>query len=116
MAIKRWDDFPLEVMNSRISRRVWHGENMTIAQILLQEGAEVPWHSHRHEQTTSVQSGRLLFRAGQEEHVLEAGSMLCIPPDVPHQVIALSDTVAIDVFAPVRDDWQRGEDAYLRGE
>lgn len=111
----RWDNLPLEVMNSRISRRVWHGENMTIAQIFLDEGAEVPWHSHVHEQTTSVQSGRLLFRAGEEENILEVGCMLRIPPGVPHQVIALSKAVAIDVFAPVRDDWQRGEDAYLRG-
>jgi hypothetical protein len=26
----------------------------------------------------------------------------------------LEDSVAIDVFAPVREDWRRGDDAYLR--
>ena len=32
----------------------------------------------------------------------------------PHQVIALEDTVALDLFAPRREDWIRGDDAYLR--
>lgn len=115
MASVRWDDFPLEVMNPLISRRVWHGEKMTVAQILLKEGAQVPWHHHTHEQTTTLQSGRLLFRLGEEETILEAGDMLRIPPEVPHQVTALEASVAVDLFAPVRDDWQRGDDAYLRG-
>jgi hypothetical protein len=29
-------------------------------------------------------------------------------------VIALEDTVALDLFAPRREDWIRGDDAYLR--
>jgi hypothetical protein len=29
-------------------------------------------------------------------------------------VEALEDTVAVDVFSPVREDWIRGDDAYLR--
>jgi hypothetical protein len=29
-------------------------------------------------------------------------------------VEALEDTIVIDVFAPVREDWVRGDDAYLR--
>jgi hypothetical protein len=33
---------------------------------------------------------------------------------VPHKVVALEDTVVVDVFSPARDDWQRGDDAYLR--
>ncbi len=115
MAIVQWDDLPLEVMNPSISRRVWHGEQMTMAQIFLSEGAEVPWHQHVHEQTTCLQSGKLLFRVGEEENIMQAGCMLRIPCGLRHQVIALEDSVAIDVFAPVRDDWQRGDDAYLRG-
>jgi hypothetical protein len=29
-------------------------------------------------------------------------------------VEALEDSVAVDLFSPVREDWVRGEDAYLR--
>ncbi len=39
---------------------------------------------------------------------------LRIPPDVPHSVEALEDSVAVDLFSPRREDWIRGDDAYLR--
>jgi len=39
---------------------------------------------------------------------------LVIPPDVPHMVEALEDSLAVDLFSPPRADWIRGDDAYLR--
>ena len=42
------------------------------------------------------------------------GEVLCIPSNVPHAVEAMEDSVVVDVFAPSRDDWARGDDAYLR--
>jgi hypothetical protein len=35
---------------------------------------------------------------------------------VPHEVVALEDSVALDIFNPPRQDWIDGDDAYLRGE
>ncbi len=59
--------------------------------------------------------GRLRFVVGEEEHVVSAGESMIVPSGVPHAVEALADSLVLDVFSPVRDDWQRGEDAYLRG-
>lgn len=115
MASVRWEDLPLEVMSPLVSRRVWHGERMTTAQVNLAEGAVVPWHQHPHEQTTTLVSGKLLFCVEEEEVVLLPGQMLRVAPNRRHQVTALESSVAIDIFAPTRDDWQRGDDAYLRG-
>ncbi len=47
--------------------------------------------------------------------VVKAGESLRIPPNVPHSAEVLEDCVAVDVFSPVRQDWVRGDDAYLRG-
>ena len=44
----------------------------------------------------------------------ERATCVVIPPGIPHMVEALEDSVATDVFAPVREDWIRGDDAYLR--
>jgi quercetin dioxygenase-like cupin family protein len=54
------------------------------------------------------------FRIAGEERVLRAGDALVIPPDVPHTVEALEDSLAVDLFSPRREDWIRGDDAYLR--
>jgi quercetin dioxygenase-like cupin family protein len=37
-----------------------------------------------------------------------------IPPGVVHGVEALEDSLVVDVYSPIRDDWVRGEDGYLR--
>jgi quercetin dioxygenase-like cupin family protein len=40
--------------------------------------------------------------------------VLQISGNEPHGVEALEDSVAFDLFSPVREDWIRGDDAYLR--
>ncbi len=109
-----WTDYPEERMNSLISRRCLHTVNFTIAQITLANGAMVPLHDHISEQVTSVVSGQLLFRMEGRDIIVKSGEMLAIPSGIPHSVEALEDSVAVDAFAPRREDWIRGDDAYLR--
>jgi quercetin dioxygenase-like cupin family protein len=86
-----------------------------LARIFLRRGAVVPRHSHRNEQITYVLEGALEFTLDDGEvMVVRAGELLVIPPDVPHQAVALEDTLDLDVFAPPRADWIAGTDAYLR--
>ncbi len=91
-----------------------HGSNITIAKFILRRGSQVREHSHVHEQVSIVLSGRLRFRVGGEEYMVGPGDIVHIPPNTPHSVHALEDSVVIDVYSPVRDDWIRGEDKYLR--
>lgn len=88
---------------------------MTIAQVLLSKGAHVPMHHHPQEQTINLLSGKLEVGMDGKRILLEGGALLRIPPNMPHAVDALEDSVVLDVFAPTRDDWQRGDDQYLRG-
>jgi quercetin dioxygenase-like cupin family protein len=46
--------------------------------------------------------------------MVRAGEMLHIPSEVPHSVEAVEDSIAVDLFSPRREDWIRGDDAYLR--
>ena len=114
MPLYAWNGLPEEQMNPLVSRKVIHTENMTIARLHLQPQAVVASHSHANEQVTTIESGALKFFINGGETVVHAGESLTIPPHVPHGVEALEDTVAVDVFAPRREDWIRGDDAYLR--
>jgi quercetin dioxygenase-like cupin family protein len=109
-----WKDVVAEHMNPRLTRQAIHSERLTIARLGLMRGALVPEHKHENEQVTMLEKGRLKFVVDGEETILEAGEALAIPPDAPHWVEALEDSVAIDVFSPRREDWIRGEDSYLR--
>jgi len=104
-----------ERLNPAAERRVIHSERLTVARLRLAAAAVVAEHHHENEQLTMVMSGRLQFFYPGGELVVGPGQVLQIPPNVPHRVVALEDSEAIDLFAPVREDWLRGEDSYLRG-
>lgn len=101
-------------MNPLLARQMIHGENMTVAKIHLAKGAVVPAHSHVNEQITVLLQGKLRFMSDDGDRVIAAGDVLAIPANVRHGVEALEDSVAMDLFCPVRSDWIRGDDAYLR--
>lgn len=115
MKLHRWNSLPVENMSETVSRQVVHSDTMTIARLRLGRGAVVPRHSHPNEQISTVESGKLRFFFDDGETVVSAGESLQIPGGVPHRVEALEDSVALDLFSPPREDWIRGDDAYLRG-
>lgn len=111
-----WTAINEEKMNPLLTRRVIHTGQMTVAQMWLGKGAVVPRHHHMNQQVTMLQSGALEFEMGEDKNrfVLKPGDVLVIPPDMPHRVEALEDSTATDLFTPSRQDWIRGDDAYLR--
>ncbi|MFN7992168.1 MAG: cupin domain-containing protein [Bryobacteraceae bacterium] len=109
-----WSLVEEEQMNPLLGRKVIHGRNITVARIRLQKFAVVPMHSHPNEQISMLEQGTLRFVISGEERIAHAGEIISIPPDAPHLVEALEDSLATDIFSPPREDWIRGDDAYLR--
>ncbi len=109
-----WDSVELEQLNPLLKRQFVVGEKVMVARVLLKKGCVVPLHSHHNEQVTYILEGALKFGLNGEEVVVRAGEVLCIPPDVPHEAVALEDTVDLDIFTPPREDWIGKTDAYLR--
>jgi quercetin dioxygenase-like cupin family protein len=116
MKLYSWNQVKEEHLNPLLERKVIHAGMMTVARLHLRKFAVVPLHSHPNEQITMLERGALRFVVDGEEKIVRGGELLAIPPHAPHLVEALEDSVAVDLFAPVREDWIRGDDAYLRGE
>ena len=114
MQLYNWESVEKEQMNPLLARQVIHGQNMTVARLSLLKGCMVPEHSHHNEQISMLEQGVLKFVIGGVEQVVKAGEALRIPPHIPHSAEALEDSVAVDLFSPIREDWIRGDDAYLR--
>ena len=112
----RWEDMPRERVTDAIDRKIITGPRMMIAHVFLKKGAVVPKHSHENEQITYILEGGLRFKIGddgaQQLDVL-AGEVLVIPSNVPHEAVAIEDTLDIDVFNPPRQDWLDGTDTYF---
>ena len=114
MELYNWEQLPAEQLNPMIVRKAIHSGQMTIARLNIRKDAVVPEHSHINEQIANVERGALLFHIGGVDRRVGAGESLVIPPNVPHGVVALEDTMVTDVFTPRREDWISGDDAYLR--
>jgi len=112
--LHRWADIAPEQMNPLTTRQYIVGANTMLARLVLKKSAHVPLHNHMNEQISHVVEGALEFLLEGESVTVRAGEVLCIPPHVPHEVIALEDSVALDIFNPPRQDWIDGDDAYLR--
>ena len=114
MPVYEWDRIEKERMNPLLIRQVIHGDNITVARLHLTKGCTVETHSHHNEQISMIEEGALRFVIAGEEKIVKAGEVMRIPPHVPHSAEAVEDCVAVDLFSPIREDWLRGDDAYLR--
>ena len=107
-------DVPSEQINEAIARRYITGDSVTIGRFELKRGGIVPSHSHANEQISIVLSGALLFRIAGQETIVRAGEVMQIPGNVAHEVAVLEDTLVVDVFSPVRQDWIDKTDTYFK--
>jgi quercetin dioxygenase-like cupin family protein len=113
--IHEWNRIAREQLNPLVARQAIHTERMTVSRLHLTRGAMVPRHDHPNEQVTFVERGRLRFDFDEGPEIVEAGQILQIAGGRPHAVEALEDSLALDLFSPPREDWIKGDDAYLRG-
>ena len=109
-----WKSKEVEKLSDSLSRQAVYGEKGTLAQMFIKRGGGAARHSHINEEYSSVISGAVKYVFDDREVVVNAGEVLVVPPNVPHAIIALEDTVDLIFFSPAREDWVRGEDQYLR--
>jgi quercetin dioxygenase-like cupin family protein len=86
---------------------VW-GERTLATEFRMKAGSQLPIHSHPHEQTGYLVSGKIRLTIGADRFEAGPGASWCVPPDVGHGAEILEDTVAIEIFAPVRADYLPG--------
>jgi quercetin dioxygenase-like cupin family protein len=102
-----FDDVPpLEVWGPEVRARSINGERVTLALVELAPDAAVPEHRHENEQMGMVITGAMTFTVDGETRTLGPGGTWRIPSGRPHDAVAGPDgAVVIDVFAPLRTDW-----------
>lgn len=83
-----------------------YSENLMTAELHFKKGAVGAKHSHPHEQIGYIVSGSLVYQEeGCEDKVLLAGDTYYVKPNAVHGVEVLEDTVLLDIFTPMREDF-----------
>jgi len=97
---------PVEMLPGIIRRTLSEGAHTMLCELRMKAGSVVPPHTHPHEQTGYLASGRFRFRLGDQWRELGAGDSWSVPGGVEHEVEVLEDAIAIDVFSPARDEYR----------
>jgi len=89
-----------------VTRRVLaHGGKMMCVEVVFEQGAIGPVHTHPHEQLTYVRSGAFIFTIGSEQREVRAGDSLYKKPHIPHGCVCLESGVLVDIFTPQREEF-----------
>jgi len=109
MFTKKADTGYRELLDGVEMKTLAHGDKTLLAEFHLSSGAAIPMHAHIYEQTGYLVSGRMRFTIGSEQYECTPGDTWCIAGDVEHGVEVLEDSVVVEVFSPVREDYLPGE-------
>lgn len=82
-----------------------HGEQTLFTEFRLEAGHTLPRHAHPQEQTGYLVSGAIRLTIGNDTFEVRPRDSWCIPSNVEHGAEILADSVAIEVFSPVREDY-----------
>lgn len=99
------EDGYLQMLEGIQRKTLVHGQKTLMCEFKLKKGSEIPLHSHPHEQIGYLLSGQIRFLVGSETIVCNPGDSWCFSGDQEHGAEILQDSVIVEVFSPVREEY-----------
>ncbi len=82
-----------------------YGDKTLLTEFILEKGKILPMHSHPEEQTGYLVSGHIILIINGKRHEMKSGDSWAISSNAEHGAETLEDSVAIEIFSPVREDY-----------
>jgi quercetin dioxygenase-like cupin family protein len=104
-------NFDISKIESREIIKGYHGKfihtnSFTYAYWEVEAGAEIPVHSHVHEQMMQVIEGEFELTVNGIAKIYKSGMGVTIPSFVEHGGMAITKCKLTDIFCPVREDYK----------
>lgn len=82
-----------------------YSNELMMTEVCFEKGAIGKVHSHLHLQVTYIAKGSFEFTVDGETKVVKQGDSLYMPSNSVHGVKALEESILVDVFNPMREDF-----------
>lgn len=105
MITKNREDGYQPMLDGITRQTLVYGEKTSMFRFRLDGGSRIPLHNHPHEQTGFMVSGRARFTIAGEATEVGPGDSWCIAGGVEHAVDVLEDSVIVELFSPVREEY-----------
>ncbi|WMJ89814.1 cupin domain-containing protein [Anaerocolumna sp. MB42-C2] len=94
-------------LGNGVTRKILsYSPNLMVCELTFDKDAVGVLHSHPHEQIGYIISGSFeVEEENREKRILSAGDTYYISPNIQHGVRALENSLLLDVFTPMREDF-----------
>jgi quercetin dioxygenase-like cupin family protein len=82
-----------------------YGRHTSMVEFRMRKGSRIPTHHHHHEQAGYLLSGRIRMFIGDDVYDCRPGDSWCVTGDDKHGIYAVKDSVFVNVFSPVREEF-----------
>jgi quercetin dioxygenase-like cupin family protein len=106
MIFRYIESTPVKVLPGVLRRTLITTDKLMVCEFKLNKAAEVPIHSHPHEQVGYVVKGNVRMTINNIEYELTTGDSYAAPPNVSHGASIIDDSIIIDTFSPPREDYK----------
>ena len=100
------DNYEWENIDNGVRRKILgYDKDIMLVNLEFKKGAIGYPHKHPHKQIGYIVSGSFEVTINGEKKILKAGDVYLTLPNIEHGVLALEDSVLVDVFTPYREDF-----------
>lgn len=96
-----------EVIKGIELKTISYGKNTLMTEVYLKKGSVLPEHAHPHEQTGYLVKGSIRLEMNGSAKIMKPGDSWNIPGNTVHKAETLEDSVAIEIFSPLREDYMK---------
>ena len=106
---------PTELGGGVTRKILSYSEKLMTVELRFPKGGVGAPHSHPHEQIGYIISGKLIYKeAGQPDKLLQTGDTYYVRPNAVHGIEAVEDTMLLDIFTPMREDFVKNSNLLLK--
>ncbi|ODA42246.1 cupin domain-containing protein [Desulfosporosinus sp. BG] len=95
-----------EMLDGIERKTLVYGKNTLLCEFKLAKGKILPMHKHPQEQTGYLVAGHIILIINGERHEMKQGDSWTIQGNIEHGAEIKEDSIAVEVFSPVREDYK----------
>ena len=96
----------IEMLEGIERKTLVYGNHTLMSEFRLAKGKTLPMHKHPQEQSGYLVSGHMVLIINGERHEMRPGDSWTITENLEHGAEIKEDSLAVEVFSPVREDYK----------